>query len=107
MERDYKTYEDIAKWMNTFCGDEFFEIDKNGFYFEDYASEWKWKDIFDLMIKWNKIQQNTKTELPNNCNIPVVSNAVCCENCKYEGVDNDKCRYCNDDYNLFESTTDC
>lgn len=64
MERDYKTYEQIAKWMNTFCGEEFFEIDKDGFYFEDYANEWKWKEIFELIIDWHKL------------NKPVVSNRL-------------------------------
>ena len=49
---------------------------------------------------------NNKTELQNNCNIPVISNSVCCKNCKYV-----KKKYCTNinqciEYDKFEATTD-
>lgn len=58
--------------------------------------------LFEEAIRVLESQQNTKTELPNNCNIPVVSNSVVCHNVKKylcEGNDNEKyCKGCLDYY---------
>lgn len=35
-----------------------FEMDEDGFWFEDYCTDHKWKEIFNLMIEWRNECEN-------------------------------------------------
>ena len=43
-------YKEIGHWLSR-QGYEF-EFDKDGFWFEEYITEHKWKDVFEMMHKY-------------------------------------------------------
>lgn len=41
-------------------------IDEDGFWFEDYCTDHKWKDIFDLIIEYNEYLDSKENDYPLN-----------------------------------------
>jgi len=50
-KNEYEMYEYISKWMEETQGYGF-QKDPDGFWFEEYLTEHKWKDVFELMQKY-------------------------------------------------------
>lgn len=55
-----ETYQKMGEWLNSKGYD--LDLDEDGFWFEDYISEHKWKDIFDLMLDFHAQQVEGVTD---------------------------------------------
>jgi len=61
MNKEEKLYNRIADYFDS-VGYEF-ERDEDGFWFEEYVKDHKWKDIFELMEKYAKLRIEIYSEI--------------------------------------------